>query len=266
MEHTLDTGHFQVRFINNIIIFKSLMRLILKLKSRKDSIYDTKYYHKLRGFIYNLLKNSIFDIHDKRKYKFFCFSNIFPIEEIKTDKIRNLLISSPNKDFIYWLKGKISEEKIIEIGEMQFELVDLKIINQELYNRLITGTPIVVRIPKNRYKEYNIISNRPYEYWKTEYETKPFIKQLTENLIKKYNLYYNKEMDYTKIFEFFNFKKEVCVHVIENGKEHPVVGTLWEFEFSHLNDIQRKILEFGIETGFGELNSSGFGFINPIKK
>ncbi|PKP59881.1 MAG: hypothetical protein CVT89_00760 [Candidatus Altiarchaeales archaeon HGW-Altiarchaeales-2] len=44
--------------------------------------------------------------------------------------------------------------------------------------------------------------------------------------------------------------------------EHKVFGSVWEFNFNHLNDSQRRILEFGLDTGFGEMNSLGFGFMN----
>ncbi len=57
----------------------------------------------------------------------------------------------------------------------------------------------------------------------------------------------------------------VCNHIIEEGKEHKVIGSIWEFAFSHLSPEQRDILEFGLECGFGERNSLGFGFVNTVK-
>jgi len=47
-----------------------------------------------------------------------------------------------------------------------------------------------------------------------------------------------------------------------DGKEQVSVGSLWEFTFSYIGKKQRKLLEFGIDCGFGERNSFGFGFMN----
>jgi len=84
-----------------------LSRLLLKLKSQNDYSYDTKYYHKLQGFIYSVLRESNYkELHDKNGYKFFSFSNIFPIENNKENSIKNLIIASPNEKFTETLKEK----------------------------------------------------------------------------------------------------------------------------------------------------------------
>lgn len=41
-----------------------------------------------------------------------------------------------------------------------------------------------------------------------------------------------------------------------------VLSSIWEFAFSYLRREQRGVLEFGLDCGFGELNSLGFGFMN----
>lgn len=166
------------------------MRLLIKLRSLKNAAYDLKYYHKLRGFLYELQKNSkYFNKHDNTGYKLYSFSNLLPPKHMKEGDIRTLIISSPDSDFIKWLYGQFSlmshSPKPINIGEMQFEM--------------------------------------------------------------------------------FKFKKPVCVHRIENGIEIKTVGSLWEFKFNHLESEQKRILQLGLESGLGELNSSGFGFMNVVK-
>jgi len=130
---------------------------------------------------------------------------------------------------------------------------------------MITGTPIVMRVPKERYADYGIESKRPYEYWRPEYDFNAFVKQLSDNLVKKYNQYYNKNIKNQNLFEIFKFKKSVCVHRIEEEVEQKTIGSLWEFKFNHLEPEQKKILNLGLESGLGELNSSGFGFMNVVK-
>ncbi|MBD3203182.1 CRISPR-associated endoribonuclease Cas6 [Candidatus Woesearchaeota archaeon] len=248
------------------------MRLLLKLRAEKDFSYDKKYFHKLRGFLYSLLDGTEYNPHNNESYKHFCFSNVFPVKDFKKGDIRNLLISSPDKNFLRFLCGRLYEIKQFKedicIGEYFFRLAAVNYVKTFIDSsvELITGTPIVIRIPKYNYKKYGIKSKRPYEYWRKEYDFTAFIKQLTENLIKKYNDIYDENIKDINLFQEFIFKKEVCVHRIENGKEVKTVGSLWKFKFDHLDKLHRKILWVGLESGFGGLNSSGFGFMNEVEK
>ncbi|MFZ8830420.1 MAG: CRISPR-associated endoribonuclease Cas6 [Candidatus Aenigmatarchaeota archaeon] len=65
-----------------------------------------------------------------------------------------------------------------------------------------------------------------------------------------------------RIFEIFKFRKEVAIPLIINVKEQIVIGSTWSFHFTYLTKEQKEILEFGIDCGFGERNSLGFGFVN----
>jgi len=51
-------------------------------------------------------------------------------------------------------------------------------------------------------------------------------------------------------------------HAVINGNEFKLMGSVWEFQLQGLTKQQQKIIQFGLDTGFGELNSLGFGFIN----
>lgn len=251
------------------------MRLLIELIATKSFSYDLKYYHKLQGFIYSLLKETPYSIlHDLKTYKFFCFSNIFPLSEnnlIKAGEKKFLIISSPDKFFIKTLEKKLNEiDKCIHIGEMEFEIHKIKKLEIKIKNnlRLISATPIIIRIPEKNYEKYNIphkYRKKRYVYWRSIFTPEPFIKQLEENLIKKYKLFYKKDFEIDRIFEFLEFKRPVVSHVIISGKEQIFVGSIWEFWFSYLTKEQKEILKFGIDCGFGERNSLGFGFINVIR-
>src|SRR3989338_3946280 len=248
------------------------MRLLIKLRSLKACAYDKKYYHKLRGFIYGLQRESkVFNRHVLQGYKYFCYSNIFPVEDMRNGERRSLIVSCPSTDWIDWLRGRLERyhdtKKPVEIGEMQFSIEELKSLMPRIGRRakLITGTPIVLRIPKEKYRHYGISSTRPFEYWRPQYDFSAFLKQLNDNLLKKYKQYFGGKLSNIPLFEEFHFKRSVCVHRIENGVEIPTVGTLWEFGFSHIDEQQRKVLELGLESGFGELNASGFGFVRVAR-
>jgi len=249
------------------------MRILIKLNALEyseasTSAFDRKYHHKLQGFIYSLLKDTRYsELHNKKGYKFFCFSNLFPIGSTKKGDIKQFLISSPNKDLIKVLKEKLTSLTQVRIGSINFKINSITKIEPKIPSRvkLITGTPIVIRIPKQNYSKYNIKPNNyEYIYWKPKYLFNAFIKQLEDNLFKKYNDFYNTTIKDFPIFEHFIFKKDVCNHIILHKKEVKVFGSNWEFIFDYLDKESRKLLQFGLETGFGEFNSLGFGFINKV--
>lgn len=65
------------------------MRVLVELRALCDCVYDLRYHHKLQGFLYGLLKDSAYcDLHNKRSYKFFSFSNIFPSTDMQKGDVR----------------------------------------------------------------------------------------------------------------------------------------------------------------------------------
>lgn len=256
------------------------MRLLLRLKALKDQAYDLKYYHKLQGFIYSLLDETPYArLHDRRGYKFFCFSNIFPSrgekrdpsENMRSGELRYLLISSPDVGLVATMKERL--EKIMEkgtsvnVGEMSFKLESVKIFEPKIGKScvLITGTPIVIRIPKENYESYGIEPPKDYDYvyWRKNYPLDAFVKQLEDNLFKKYKEFYGQPIRGTfTIFQKAEFLKQVSNSVVVDGREITIIGTLWRFVFEYVGKKQAKLLTFAIDCGFGELNSLGFGFVN----
>ena len=254
------------------------MRLIIKFRSMKNCKYDTRYYYYLQSFIYNILKGSKYDyIHDKKNYKFFCFSNIFPVCDYKVNDECTLIIASPNNDFINYLyenlKNKIINNDDIQINFMKFKIKNLKKLEVNVNTSLlITNTPVIVRIPKEKYLKYNIKPSVDYDYiyWKNEYPIDLFISQVEKNILKKYTQYSRLNLDYvddsslqSNFFHQFRFKKQVSTRIKIKGSEQIIIGTLWEFVFNP--DLNKKLMSFILDVGLGERNSLGFGFVN-LKK
>jgi CRISPR-associated endoribonuclease Cas6 len=256
------------------------MRLLVKLRALKDQAYDLRYHHKLQGFIYRLLEGTPYvKLHDRKGYKFFCFSNIFPPKSagrenpdqlMKRREPRHLLISSPDAGMIKILNdrlmGLMENRGSVNIGEMSFEIESIKVFELRPGRRctLITGVPIVLRIPKERFERYGIVPPRNYNYvyWRGCWSPEPFIKQLEANLFKKYHGFYGGMQAEFSVFEHLEFIKSTCNHVVLKGREIKMFGSLWKFHFSYLDKGKRNILQFGLDCGFGELNSLGFGFMN----
>lgn len=249
------------------------MRILITLRGKTSAAYDSLY-HKLQGFFYHLLKNTEYeDLHAKQGYKFFCFSNIFPPKPIKEGTKRYLLFSSPNSDLINriyeQLREKEREGEVISIGWMQFTIQKLNRLDPELPNRftLRTGTPIIVRIPKEKYDYYGIEPPKPYDYvyWRKQYSLRAFIKQMEENLFKKYAEFHDEALPEFNVFEQLKLQKTISDKVELSGEQVTVIGSLWRFHFHGVDEQTRELLKFGLATGFGELNSLGFGFMNVEK-
>lgn len=245
------------------------MRVLVKLESAKAQPYQMEYHYHLQGFIYGLLRDSVFEhVHDKEGYKFFCFSNIFPAYDLKQGDIRHLLISSPDRDFVRHISSKLQEKKRSEekvsVGSMEFDVkkVETLQISLKVPFTLITGTPIVVRVPREKYKKFNVKTRYPYEYlyWRQEHPLEMFVEQLEDNLRKKYAEFTGLDAGSEPIIQRFMFKKQVSTKVHMKGLEQIVIGLIWEFWFG--DSSQKELVEFGLDAGFGERNSLGFGFMN----
>ena len=250
------------------------MRLLVRLKALRRVAYNLAYHKDLQGLVYRFLRNSAFKtLHDRKGYKYFSFSNIIPPSGVINEgSNKTLIIASPDRRLIetlsHSLEGIMTRE--IKIGEMAFRVEATRIFNHDLPRdafgdfTLTSGTPIVVRIPQNRLQEYGITPKHPYRYvyWRKEHTPTAFMKQLEENLIKKYNEYYDTELEPIQIFSRLQFRKQVAVPLRMKGGESTVIGTLWEFHFGPLSRLKRRLLQFGLDAGFGEMNSLGFGFMN----
>lgn len=245
------------------------MRLLLELECLHDGAYDLQYFTKVQGLIYGLLKGTVYgSLHDEKGYKFFCYSNIFPIGDFQQGDKRRLLISSPNIEFLQIADQKLPD--VLNLGPNSYRLLDVKPVETRLTQSftLVSATPIVIRIPKQNYERYGISEkNYEYAYWKPEHSFEAFLKQLQENIVKKYRDYAGErpggeEIPY--IFQDFVFKKTAANHVVREGREFAVIGSIWQFGFSHLTREQGKLLGFAVDCGFGEMNPSGFGFMNQL--
>jgi CRISPR-associated endoribonuclease Cas6 len=224
-------------------------------------------------------------LHERKGYKFFCFSNIFPFGDFKVNEERKLLISSPNENImnaiVRSLKNKARSDEELKVGEMAFQIVRFEgPFRLRLYKpkaRVRTETPIIIRIPS--YKLVNIhsigknISKYRYVYWRETISPAYFLTQLYDNMekkIKEYNI--RSETDNFIPYSARNggaprpslsrFIRTVSKRITVRGIEHVVIGSLWEFEFLFDSNIDMQMLEFILDCGLGERNSLGFGFCN----
>ena len=240
------------------------MRLKIDFKALNNGSYGGVDKHMVQSFIYNLLRGTEFDnMHNKPRFKFFTFSDIFPPSDFKKGEIKSLIISSPNAKFIKVLKESVSEIELVQLGQIRFEIHNYKIYKLNITNKFRTGSPVVIYLD-NR--------NNIYFSFQKHGGLKFFLNRITENALKKYEAYYGRSIKLDgPLFDILeprvrNNKVDVAIVLSKNGKKFLVIGTTWKLLMrEYISPRERKLYEFIMDCGIGEKNSLGFGFLNPVR-
>jgi CRISPR-associated endoribonuclease Cas6 len=255
------------------------LRILLDLEALNDQqVLSASEYHKIQGFVYDqLISNTDFKgIHNLKSYKFFCFSNIFPPSIVKAGQIRHLLLSSPNTDLINsifsYIKDNLIDDKIVDIGEQQYhikslELLEVKIVDESCVIR--TSTPVSVRMSEKSYSIYKIQNEdrkKKFLYWRSNLSPDIFLALIINNALSKYKEFYKKDInkeDIQSIIQSTVLLKEVVIHIPIDTYTIKIPASFWRFHFINLkNEYNKEFLEFLLDTGIGERNSAGLGFLN----
>jgi len=237
------------------------MRLIIKILPKEIFAYEEINKYFIHSFIWNLLKDTEFSkFHDTNKFKFFTFSNIFPVSGFKFNEEKQFVVSSPNDYFIETVAKALRNTRYFKLGIHEFELKEFKKFSMGLKQRWETATPIVLYENNNTNTYYSINRNPDLNF---------FLERLKDNALKKFNAFYNKNFGFEEpLFDRMFFKRQVATHIRKNQAEFLFLGTLWEFEIDLLrinrekNEKKIKFDEFIMDCGLGEKNSFGFGCVN----
>ncbi|MGH2639255.1 MAG: CRISPR-associated endoribonuclease Cas6 [Rhabdochlamydiaceae bacterium] len=263
------------------------MRLLIHLDTREDAPYENDYHYHLQAGVYSLIREGgLEQVHQKQGYKFFCFSNIFPFGDYLKGSERSLLVSSPDPTIIEAiarssaLKAKNNEP--LFVGRLQFAVTSVSkpfrigARSSEVIVR--SATPIVMRIPRARYEEYELKPKVDYEYtfWRNTLPLEAFVKQLVDNIEKKWNEFSTQHTVATnrgndplsepeKLMPevlYYRFLKMVSKPITLRQERQMIIGSMWELSFAPQTLLEQRVLEFALDCGFGERNSLGFGFMN----
>lgn len=239
------------------------MRLIVEITPRRQTPQPLNT-HLIQGLIYRLLRGSQFEaLHEKLRYKFFCFSNIFPFvpnKPLEEGEHYNILISSPSTEFINCLNKQLGTRKELKLGSFGFFVKRVRPLTVNLVENstIRTETPVVISIPESLFGKYNIDSRREYLYWNSEMALNAFVDAVSKNSVRKFNAYYDKNFsEDLLLFQTFKFKRGALVRY----KDADIAGSIWEFTPNPDTKAQ-KVLQFILDVGLGEKNSAGFGFLN----
>ena len=168
------------------------MRIILEMKALDDQVTNQMDYHKIQGFVYNVIHSSMLfkNLHDVQCYKFFNYSNIFPSTLAKSGDYRCLILASPNKDLIMSIFGTyyILQLRKTHIGTQSFQILSAKLFRIEISGNtctLNTATPVTARIPEKNYTLCDIsIQHRKekFLYWRKYLPSDIFVRLVEDNL------------------------------------------------------------------------------------
>ena len=232
------------------------MRLLLKFYNKLNINPFNISRFEIQGFIYSLIKDTRFNyLHDLKGFKFFCFSNVWV-----NSKEYNLIISSPNQKLIKTIYYKLKTIDILRLGEDSYTLIEVNLINlPKKFNYFKTSTPIVLF-------HNQIMNNHCYSFKNDNINYAWFFNRLKENAFKKYNAFYDDEYYFEEpLFDSFSFKREVAIPFERYNHKFLLIGSLWDNLTCNINKSNRKFYEFIYESGLGEKNSTGMGFINNVR-
>ncbi len=184
----------------------------------------------------------------------YSFSNLFPPGEVLPGETRKLLIASPNPELVRALARQLRHERDpLRVHGMacrveRHETFAVRVDRAGL--SIVTATPILLRVPSP--------AGRGLVHWEPPLGAEAFVAALNRDLVRRFNRYHGSRMD-------------EGIRVIENGtllratRSGRAPSGYWEFAVGRLAAPARRVLEFGVDAGFGERVRQGFGFVNVAK-
>jgi len=250
------------------------------LSARADTAYQDDYHHKVRGRLWNALERTEYgERHDSSEPPGFAYSNPFPPHDMQEGDERKLIVSSVEDGLLAHVAADLLEEPEFNIGEMPFTVDNVTSFSPDVgepgtQGTIESGTGLLVRIPPWKCEEYGIDhpGGDTAVFWQPEHTTEPLITQLRANLDKKHRLFCP---DYlpgpsereTELFDSYELIKTFSIPVtVTEGTQMTYVLSKWRFGYTVQDEHHRRHLNLALDTGLGERNSLGLGFINITDK
>ncbi|MDO5824548.1 CRISPR-associated endoribonuclease Cas6 [Methanobrevibacter sp.] len=232
---------------------------MIKFEPKERIKYSDIDKYTIQGFIYSILENDSFfyDYHDNVGFKFFNFSNIFPVSDFEKNTLKKLIISSPNDKLIKSLYKQLKNKTFFRLKNYKMELLKIELLTNKNCSKFISSTPIVLFEDNKNNQYYSFKKNPDFNF---------FFERLKDNAIKKYNAFYGYDFNLdSELFTNFEFGREVSIRLTKNNNKFIVIGSLWKNLEFNLTTQNKDFYNFLFENGLGEKNSLGFGFLNCRK-
>lgn len=203
----------------------------------------------VQGFIYSILaKDLLFsDFHNQMGFKFFNFSNIFPVSDFEKNSLKKLIISSPNDDLIKALYNQLKNRESFYLKNYKMEILKVELLRGKYCSKFITSTPIVLFEDNKSNRYYSFKQNPDFNF---------FFERLKDNAVKKYNAFYDCDFSLdSELFTNFEFGREVSIRLVKNNNKFIIIGSLWKNLEFNLTSHNKDFYRFLFENGLGEKNS-----------
>nr|WP_255565261.1 CRISPR-associated endoribonuclease Cas6 [Saliphagus sp. LR7] len=213
--------------------------------------------------------------HDENEPPGFSYSNPFPPGDMHEGDERKLLVASVDEELLTHVARDLQDNRELNVGEMPFHVEAVTAIEPDVgepgtRGTIETGTGLLVRIPPWKCEEYGIDhpGGDTAVFWRPEHTTEPLVTQLEANLDKKHSLFCP---DYLlgpsdvegDLFDSYELIKTFAVPLQVTERERMTyVLSKWKFGYTVRDDDHRRHLNLALDTGLGERNSLGLGFVN----
>jgi CRISPR-associated endoribonuclease Cas6 len=251
------------------------MRLLARLRARADTAYDDTYHHKLRGRMWNALEGTEFDDrHGSEAPSGLAFSNPFPPYDMSEGDSRTLLVATPDRDLLGEIAADFDANPELNVGEMPFEITDQSVLAPDVGEPgtkgvIESGTGVLVRIPPWKFDDYGIdMDSDQSEFWKEKHTLDPFQTQIENNLDWKHGHFAPDDLPGPSdvaddLFDSYELIKTFPLPVtVTEGEQETWILSKWQFGYRVRDPDHRRHLNLALDTGIGERNAMGFGFVN----
>ncbi|NLF43524.1 MAG: CRISPR-associated endoribonuclease Cas6 [Bacteroidales bacterium] len=254
-------------------------KITLRPIGQGQQVLPINYQHPLASWIYKTiaggnaqyaqwLHENGFKERDKR-FKMFCFSNLStPNARVEGDR---LYLSGADSTFVLSFLPQRSTEEFVKglFSQQEFELGD-----RNSRARLNVNTIEMVQEPEfGTEMEFECMSPLTVSAFRTD-QSKEYLaphdpryaNAIIENLATKHTAYYGTapERITDEKFELLGQPKMKGVFINKSGLNKPIKVIGYKYRFRLKASAQ--LLRIGYQTGFGELNSMGFGCVGEKEK
>ena len=239
-----------------------MARLLLTVTSHRDTNGDVCFdKHYFQSAIYSVLTaQGITGLHEGNSFRYFSFSDFFPSGPVERGETKRIIISSPDAKFIGELAKGFVENSTLYLGNEAFEISSMKTYSLPRMSRsFVSGSPVVLYADNRANRYFSLREGGDISF---------FLRRLLENSVKKYVQYTGGPAPdlHGPLFDIIRFKKEVSVRVMARNREFYVIGSVWAIlSIDRRRSVNFDFYRFIMETGIGEKNSLGFGFLNPAR-
>ncbi|MCK9444803.1 MAG: CRISPR-associated endoribonuclease Cas6 [Tissierellaceae bacterium] len=242
------------------------MQIQISFTSDEDIILPIHYNNILQAFIYNNIDVELADflhnegfIVNNRRFKLFAFSRILKRGN-KVGRSFNFgnsiefLVASPLGKFCKSIANSMLQKEDLFLGKNNIKTDQIQIFNPQ-----VEGDEIIVETISGivAYSTLLKVDDNKYTHYYTP-EERDFERIVAENLIKKYNALIGQDFQSDgnlKIIPIGNSKQSISYY--KDFIIKPVDG-----KFKIRGD--KRLLQIGLDTGFGSKNSQGYGCVRII--